>query len=327
MRQRLAGRRRDTRWGRLLNFLLGVPLLLRVRSLPAAAGAELFDIHPPEGVTLTNPCVSVVDGQLMVALREVNHVIDGRGRYVPRGDTELRSATWLASLDGDLEVRGFTRLELPPSEGSFEDARMIETDGVLTFFWSRRTVNAGALKHEIVVGELGEGSIGRLRTLRSPHERPVEKNWMPHVQDGDLRVVYELANLEVHRVAPLGLEHVGSLDESLTDLAGHSGSSQLVPWGTGWLGISHWFLWTQGPAKALAPRIYFHHFVRFDRDLRRAQVSAPFIFRKRGIEFCAGLALLDDELWLSFGLDDATAHLARVPIARVDAMFRSAGAG
>jgi hypothetical protein len=99
-----------------------------------------------------------------------------------------------------------------------------------------------------------------------------------------------------------------------------SGSSQLVQFRGGWLGIIHEaHVYIDRPWK----RYYSHRFVWYEETdgggFRLSRVSRPFFFKDKVIEFVAGLAWHPDEkdLIISFGFRDCEAWLARVSAAEV----------
>lgn len=59
-------------------------------------------------------------------------------------------------------------------------------------------------------------------------------------------------------------------------------------------------------------RQYVHRFVRFDDKFRIFQMSDPFVFVGEGIEFAAGLALIDDNIVISFGRSDVMCYIATI---------------
>ena len=63
-------------------------------------------------------------------------------------------------------------------------------------------------------------------------------------------------------------------------------------------------------------RVYSHRFVLFDETWELTATSSPFCFLDATVEFCAGLAQCGDQLVLSFGARDETAHLAVVDLSR-----------
>jgi hypothetical protein len=64
-------------------------------------------------------------------------------------------------------------------------------------------------------------------------------------------------------------------------------------------------------------RVYLHRFVSLDDEFRITGISPQFIFRAPGIEFAAGLAILDNSVIVSFGVADRECWLARLPLDRV----------
>lgn len=57
-------------------------------------------------------------------------------------------------------------------------------------------------------------------------------------------------------------------------------------------------------------KIYNHYFVRVDSDGWVIEVSQPFYFMHRGIEFAAGIVETESEYVISFGKEDVSSHLA-----------------
>ena len=81
-----------------------------------------------------------------------------------------------------------------------------------------------------------------------------------------------------------------------------------------------WFFATHEASGYGSTRRYVHRVVRLTRageGFAIDGVSPRFTFTGAPIEFCAGLARHGDDLLLSVGVDDARAHLFRVPEAAV----------
>src|SRR5262249_39270334 len=99
-----------------------------------------------------------------------------------------------------------------------------------------------------------------------------------------------------------------------------SGSSQVIPFGDGYLAVLHTAHAMPGePYK----RYYHHRFVQYDRDFRVEHLSLPFCFNDRTIEFCAGMCThpSEDKLVLSYGVNDREAWLATVSVDEVESML------
>ena len=65
-----------------------------------------------------------------------------------------------------------------------------------------------------------------------------------------------------------------------------------------------------------------HRFVAFDAEFRVTGISDPWYFLRVGIEFCAGLARDGQRLVASFGVNDASAHLATFDEGSVERALR-----
>ena len=75
----------------------------------------------------------------------------------------------------------------------------------------------------------------------------------------------------------------------------------------GWLYVGH------EACEVAGARRYTHRLVWLDAAFRIARVSDPFFFLHQGIEFCAGLARIGEDLVFSFGVADQRACVARIP--------------
>jgi hypothetical protein len=121
----------------------------------------------------------------------------------------------------------------------------------------------------------------------------VEKNWMPFIEDGHLRVIYSTNPLKIldisERVPEVVWEGPG-LAESW------SGGSQLIPYQGGYLGVVH----------RHTSRVYEHAFIGMDGY--SLELSPPFRFFGESVEFCAGIEQ-NDGLCLSFGVQDREGYL------------------
>ena len=284
--------------------------------------AEFTQIGVPParvGWSLFNPSVVSHGGRLLVNVRSSNYSIAEAGNYViPPEDREtIRTLNCLVDGDeshywaADYEATGF------PVEG-LEDVRLNSVDGELIVSATIR--NWAGLDGTCRIGVGILDRFDRIRDLRC-HDTVSgrhEKNWMPITgrrewlyscsHQGRTCLVREDGDdwtVTAHAEAPLVAR-------------GFRGGSQLVerPWAPGlWWGIVHEVAVSSGR------RVYEHRFVVFDegQDWKITRVSPAFAFRDtRSIEFCAGLAVSgEDQLVASFGVRDAEAWLAYLPVADI----------
>jgi hypothetical protein len=292
-----------------------------LRDLGVRSTSQKVECEPASpGWSLFNPSVVIHHGRMLVNVRSSNYrIVDGRYVMPPedRETIKTRNCLWIPGRDqatywsADYETTGY------PVEG-LEDVRLNSVDGRLVVSATVRDWACLDGTCRIGVGRLD--LVDRIDGLRvhSTIDGRHEKNWMPITgrkefiyhcsHEGRTCLVREEDNdwsVTVHAEAP-------------PVARGFRGGSQLVehPWAPGlWWAIVHEVAVSGGR------RVYEHRFVTFDEaaDWKIVRVSPPFAFlESRTIEFCAGLCVNDsDSLMASFGVNDAEAWLARIPIADV----------
>jgi hypothetical protein len=179
-----------------------------------------------------------------------------------------------------------------------EDGRLIRHNGRLFALYSGLFQTNGAVvvqKNTMVLWDLDSGEYKSFPTGRR------EKNWMPFVHDGDLYALTSTCPFQV-----LNLTGTKTLEGRGLD-SFWSGSSQFIPHGTGYLGVVH-----RHESKTPWCRDYVHAFVYMDENFN-LDLSPPFRFLGKGVEFCAGIERHSDELCLSFGVHDEEAYLLWLP--------------
>src|SRR5208282_407892 len=151
------------------------------------------------------------------------------------------------------------------------------------------------------------------RVIRDYEHDRAQKNWMPVLGQPD-RFLYLCDPTTVIDCAPEGTvvrSRINDLDQNLTEFRG---GSQVIPHEDGFLCLVHEVVFTP-------ERVYLHRFVRLTEKLEIRSVSEPFYFLQKGIEFAAGLARDGDRLVASFGVNDASAHLAFFSVDAVDRLL------
>jgi hypothetical protein len=160
---------------------------------------------------------------------------------------------------------------------------------------------------EVVLLELDGAQITSARVLDGPAPGRHEKNWMPFVSDARLHLVYSCGPTVVYECDPT----TGELREAARHEApafadSLRGGSAGVRVEGGWLFVVH-------EAFDDGRRTYLQRLILLDDDLRLAAASAPFRFGDAPIEMCLGLASAGDHFILTYGENDASAHLTVCP--------------
>ena len=231
-------------------------------------------------------------------------------------DADPQNETYLVRLDAGLGVAGVEWLDDAGTEfvrhvahyRGFQDLHPIRVGGrwlAVGNSWELSDSDG----QEMAVLELDGATVTRVHRLVGPEPGRREKNWMPFVRDDVLHLVYSCSPTVVLRC--------DATDGSLTTVAEHEappvasylrGGSQGLPLPDGG------FLFVVHETYFAPERRYSHRLLRLSRELAIDALSPPFTFTDEVREFCAGAAIRDGELVLSFGVRHTEAWLAVVPL-------------
>jgi hypothetical protein len=151
------------------------------------------------------------------------------------------------------------------------------------------------------------GKIAEFHELKSPNGSKKEKNWIPLVSGNSLFFIYGIRPYSVFRFDAGELKVVHGIDPK-DNYCSIRGSTQFVPWKGRYLGVAHL------DREYVDLKHYRRHvFVVIDRDMNLEQVSEPFFFQRKGLEFACGLSNHDSGLVLAFGVMNRTAEFCILP--------------
>lgn len=299
-----------------------------------------------------NPSIFIDDdGDILVNLRHVNYTLYhsentqlfpsrwGPLSYLhPEKDQRLVTTNYLMRLDADLTMTDFclidtSALDIPPvwEFVGEEDCRLAQWDGDLYAIGVRRdTTTHGEGRMELSKIELDKKAwtakeVSRTRIpAPAPNTSYCEKNWVP-VLDKPFHFVKWSSPVEVVKAYP-GEDKCDqvSLRQGLKPPSDLRGGSQLVRWGNVYISISHevnlfknYLVQKDG--------IYRHRLCVWDDQLNLVGLSpTAFSFLDARIEFCAGAAVHDGDLLISFGFQDNAAFVLRTPKKLVEELILEA---
>jgi len=277
-------------------------------------GAQLLPLAfaPDPGWNASNPSIYRHLDQVRCVVRTVNYrIVDGR--YVtPEGDGVIRTRNFLLDLDASLNTtRVVEMVDKTNGERSsypihgFEDARIFAWRGKWRATATVCDFTAEG-RREIALLEIDEdGSVVRADPLRGPWSIHAQKNWMPVVDGDKAKFIYATHPTTIFELidAPDLARNVIKCPDSIPGHGRLRGGSQAVRVDGGWVCVVH------DVAFPGDGRIYLHRFVRFDDDLQLVAMTDPFYFEQLGIEFCAGLADIGENLVVSYAVNDGSARL------------------
>jgi len=294
-----------------------------VKSAGELFGAKVqpIDWKPDDGYAPMNPSVLIApNGRRLCLVRTVNYTV-ATGQYPTiDGSNIIRTRNHVVEMDESwrpvathplTDATGLPRTSYPV-EG-FEDCRLWTDGDQLCASATVRDLGDGRCEMAILAID-SEWRITGARVVRDYEPDRAQKNWMP-ILGAPGRFLYLCDPTTVIDCAPEGTierSRVTDIDANLTELRG---GSQVIPHRDGWLCLVHEVFFTP-------ERVYLHRLVRLNEKFEIDRVTEPFFFQNKGIEFVAGLAQDGDRFVASFGVNDASAHLAFFDAAAVDRALR-----
>lgn len=268
------------------------------------------------GWSTFNATIAADGGSLLAIVRSSNYrIVDGR--YVmPEEDAGvIRTENILVEIG---ETGSRQQVIVPPAYetngypvSGLEDCRLRKTAAGWSVSATVRDAEGWDGRCRIGVAKLNleDARLHGLRVLDWEGLQDHEKNWMPW-GDGWLYACGHNGHTVTIDADPEmpGVYEVRQRGPAPPLAAGFRGGGQVVPFRDGWLGIVH-----EVAHLDTGRRAYEHRFVWWDETLTLRKWSPLFFFfEKQSIEFAAGLATIDDTVFVSFGVNDAEAWLCRL---------------
>ncbi len=309
----------------------------------------LIDEKLTGGLGLCNPSIYMDNDEIIMNIRNVSYTLHhcegdmkfqtrwGPLNYVrPDTDATLRTTNFFYKNEQYYKVDTGEFDKNPIWEFiGLEDARIVRWEGRLYYCGCRRDVKSDG-ESRMEMSEIKfEGNtvreISRLR-LPSPDENSYcEKNWMP-ILDMPYHFVKWTSPTEVVKIDPTPIKKYN--EELKTDLTWaksvkviHSGSkllegteprgsSQVITIGDYRMAVTHdCYNWYNEKEDRDAE--YFHRFIVWDKEWNVVKFSEPWKFMNGKIEFCCGMVKDGKDILLTFGYQDNSAFLLRIPYSLV----------
>lgn len=293
------------------------------------------------GTGLFNPCIynDEKTGTLLLNLRHCQYTLYHSEKKIyeheygplvylnPEDDITLTTTNYLCNIDPDtLTIKNFcnvdtTKLDVTPiwEFVGLEDCRVVRWDNKLYLSGVRRdTTPNGQGRMELSEIVVESGTPKEISRFRIPAPGPdlsyCEKNWMPIV-DMPYHYVKWTNPTEVVKVDPINKTCVTvHLDESkfIPMPYDFRGGSQVIPFGENRIALTHTvnlFKSENGRKDAT----YRHCFVMWDKNWNVLKLGPQFDFMGGEIEFAVGMTPFRGDYLISFGFQDNSAYLLRVP--------------
>ena len=305
-------------------------------------GGNIYPLIVPgnltKGTGLCNPSIFIDGDKIIGNIRNVHYDLFhsefgqkfksnwGPLAYLhPEDDRTLRTDNYYVEYDSSFNIVRQNKidtsiLDIPPVWEfiGLEDGRLVRWNNKLYLCGVRRDTKPngeGRMElSELLVGSTYVKEVNRYR-IQPPNnvQTYCEKNWMP-VLDMPWHFVKWTNPTEVVKVdiTTLSSQTVFLGQQKLQLPRDVRGGSNLVRIGDYRIAITHevdlW--WNENNCKDSQ---YYHRFVMWDLNWNIVKVTPTFKFMDAYIEFCTGMELLNDEILITFGFQDSSAHLLRAP--------------
>ena len=290
------------------------------------------------GTGIMNPSVHVVDGNVLVNIRNVNYALYhsemrkfphqwGPLQYLhPEDDMALRTTNFIAELNDDFTTKSTHKVEMTHDTEALwnfvglEDARLFKWNDKLYMCGVRRDHLDAKGKGRMDLSEIefnGETYVEVSRTsipAPAPNESYCEKNWMPILDNpfhwvkwsNPVEVVKYDTDLKDTITVHRNQENYIPLPRDLR------GGSQVLRWGDFHMSLTHEVSLYNDPL-GRKDGTYLHRVVIWDHEWKIAKTTKEFSFMNGQIEFATGMALHQGKVLISFGFQDNAAFLLVVP--------------
>jgi len=300
---------------------------------------------PPEklsGPSCMNPSVLVVDGKILVNIRNVNYTLYhsemnvfehtwGPLVYVhPENDLHLRTTNYIMELDDDLNMIYQSKIDTSNFDTyqpqwefvGLEDVRLIEWNGKIYGIGVRRDLDTvGTGRMELSELEFSQSIVKEVSRYRIPGPPPDNeycmKNCTP-IQDKPFTLLKWTNPTVLMKFYPDGRDtEVVTTNEYKSGYADMRGGSQIIKYKNGYITLIHeTYLYRSEQDKKDGH--YKHRFVIWDNEFKEQKFSELFSFMNMKIEFCCGMSVYGNDFLISFAVQDNASYVLKIPQTFVD---------
>lgn len=314
-------------------------------------GGKIENIVIPYNITngtgLCNPSLLYNDEKLYLNLRHVEYTLfcsEGNpplystyegpiSYYHEDKDLNLRTNNFFCEIDKEtLELKSFRKIDTSSLDTEpkwnfigLEDARLIFWDNIYYVCGVRRDTNpTGIGRMELCEIDIVSDKNKVIEKSRNRIEVKdinsyCEKNWMP-IKDMPFHFIKWTNPTEIVKI---------NLQEKFADQVMLSdkyeplefdlrGGSQLVKWKDKYISIVHECKFIPKNINNYKDAYYYHRFVVWNEDFSINKISDTFTFMTGKIEFCIGLEIIDNDVYIAYSFQDNLSYIVKCKTSLLD---------
>ena len=280
-----------------------------------------------EGTGFCNGCILKVGDKLLVNVRHVEYdfyqcskfysKFEGKLSYYHRdNDLKLRTNNYLGELNPDTctfenyRKVDTGRLDKKPLWDfiGLEDARIINWDDKVFLCGVRRDTTPNG-QGRMEMSEIEDWvEVNRTRIEAPDVNSYCEKNWMP-ILDKPYHFIKWSNPVEVVKV-DMDRRQADTVllgDDTLDLKWGLRGGTQVVRWDEDtYIAILHECYFIPRDTNGYKDSIYRHRFIVWDNQFKLKMLTQPFDFMGGKVEFCTGMDIDDQDVYITFGYQDSS---------------------
>jgi len=267
----------------------------------------------------STPSISSLNDKIILNIRYVNYYLDDQWNYKYKESTEKTINICVQFSDNAfMKPKNSKRMENAPfSESDYEiigknskiiegvqDIRLLEFNNILYY--------TGVVLHEKEGKRYGNIHYGIYDIsnakldgclIKSPKNRVCEKNWLLFHNNKELMCIYEWFPLTIGKIKDNEYSILHKQD--MTPLFKHirGSTNGVIVCDEIWF-VCHFVSYEK-------PRRYYHIIIKLDLNtLKFISHSIPFTFEGEPIEYCCGLRVDNDLLYMTYSIKDNNSNIA-----------------
>jgi tetratricopeptide (TPR) repeat protein len=265
------------------------------------------------------------NNEIIANVRYVNYRIQNDGSYlmslnnVLSSTEKVRTKNALLKLNNKFESSSkleFMYEKIDSKLGKdtnilgLEDIRLFEEDNKLKCIATSREFSTNSTNSMVICDyNIEKNIIEHAKIIESPDKDACEKNWIPIGN----KIIYKWHPLEIGKIKHGKLTIKKSIPTPIF-FKHLRGSSNVV------IRNNEYWMITHG-VKYVTPRKYYHIMVVLDKDYNLLRYTVPFYFDTYSIEYCLGLLIEDDIVYMTASRNDSNPIIVKVLLNNINKLF------